>query len=131
MPEINEIVDISKKINFTLEKKIISHRKTSFGQRYILYFKKQKGINLHIITGLTGSGKTIYCNNLKNATVLTFDKLFDYSSKNIDYNKMNNIISTNSNNNDVYMDAYIFDIDPDLSSLINNINKQKSNKKYS
>ena len=37
--EINDIKIIAKKNNFILNKKIESHRKTMFGNRWILYYK--------------------------------------------------------------------------------------------
>ena len=39
--EFNDINDLSIKNNFTLLKQIESHRKTSFGNRLVVYYKKQ------------------------------------------------------------------------------------------
>jgi hypothetical protein len=64
-------------------------------------------MELKIITGLCGSGKTHFCNG-KNT--LSYDNVYSYQLCSLDYEKINNFLENNKNNNDIYLDAYNNDL---------------------
>ena len=61
-------------------------------------------MNITIITGLCGSGKTFFCKNKIN--VLIYDNIFSYKSNSIDYDKVNFFFDNIKNNENVYLDAF-------------------------
>ncbi len=66
-------------------------------------------MNINIITGLCGSGKTFYCDNL-NEPVLKYDNIYKYSVKNLDYDKIDIFIEKYKLNKNIYLDAYNNDL---------------------
>jgi hypothetical protein len=59
-------------------------------------------MNITIITGICGSGKSFYC---KNKTSLPYDTIYSYASKKIDYNKVDLFIEKNKKE-EIYLDAF-------------------------
>lgn len=73
-----------------------------------------------IITGLCGSGKTTYCNNIK-APYLSFDEMFNYNTKTIDIKKIDEFLNTHNTSRILYFDAYNEELLIYVSNKYNNI----------
>jgi ribosomal protein L11 methylase PrmA len=58
---------------------------------------------INIITGLCGSGKTHYC---KNKNSLSYDEIYSYETKNLNFEKINDFIENNEQKNEIYVDAF-------------------------
>lgn len=71
---------------------------------------------LVIVSGITGSGKTTYCDIIKHP-VLHIDHCFNYTTKTMDYDKIEKWKDENIQHGVLLLDAYLFGIDPDLSRL--------------
>lgn len=61
-------------------------------------------MNIKVITGLCGSGKTFYCKNKEN--IIVYDEIYSYQTNNFDKEKVNNILNNLDNNSIIYLDAY-------------------------
>ena len=61
-------------------------------------------MNIKVITGLCGSGKSFYCKNKEN--VIVYDEIYSYQTNDFDKKKINNILNNLDNNSIVYLDAY-------------------------
>lgn len=71
--------------------------------------------NLHIITGIYGSGKTTYCQDKQ---TLQIDTITNYDTLTIDYIKLHDWLHQQPYS-DMYLDNYLFDTDPNLTKLHN------------
>lgn len=60
--------------------------------------------NYIIVTGLCGSGKTTYVNNL-GVKSLHYDELYNYNTSTLNYDKINKFLNDNDNGT-IYLDAY-------------------------
>jgi len=61
-------------------------------------------MNIKVITGLCGSGKTFYCKNKEN--IIVYDEIYSYQINDFDKNKVNNTLNNLDDNSIVYLDAY-------------------------
>ena len=78
-------------------------------------------MDIKVITGLCGSGKSFYCKNKTN--VIKYDDIYSYQTNNFDKEKVNNVLNNLNNDNCVYLDAYNNDLINFITEnyVINNI----------
>ncbi len=80
---------------------------------------ERKDIELMLVTGIYGSGKTTYANSLSSA-VLHIDEYFDYTKKKLDSDLLRikkDYYTYCLNNKSIVLDAYTLFIDPKLDML--------------
>lgn len=81
--------------------------------------------NLILVSGLYGSGKTMYCTTVK-YPVIHIDHCFNYTTEVMDYNRIKKWKNENNQYDTLVLDAYLFDIDIDLSKLKETISPIKN-----
>jgi 2-polyprenyl-3-methyl-5-hydroxy-6-metoxy-1,4-benzoquinol methylase len=65
-------------------------------------------MKIHIITGLCGSGKSFYCKKYKN--VISYDNMYSYTTRSLDYTKIDMFLNNLDNLNELYLDAYNYEL---------------------
>lgn len=71
---------------------------------------------LIVVSGITGSGKTIYCGNIK-YPVMHIDSCFNYTTQTMNYYRIKEWKDKNNQHEALVLDAYLFFTDPDLLKL--------------
>lgn len=64
-------------------------------------------MNIYIITGICGTGKTFFC---KNKATLFYDEVFSYKTKLLDYEKIQTFFQTNKSEKEIFLDAFNIDL---------------------
>ncbi|MDQ7817355.1 MAG: methyltransferase domain-containing protein [Melioribacteraceae bacterium] len=81
--------------------------------------QKRLDVELVLVTGVHGSGKTTYANKISNA-VLHIDQFFDYSQNRLNYDSLKMVKDYQTyflNNKNIVLDGYVMFIDPQFEKL--------------
>ncbi len=81
--------------------------------------QKRDVLELVLVTGVHGSGKTTYANKLSNA-VLHIDQFFDYSQNKLNYDLLKLVKDYQTyflNNKNIMLDGYVMFVDPQFEKL--------------
>ena len=81
--------------------------------------QKRLDVELVLVTGVHGSGKTTYVNKISNA-VLHIDQFFDYSQNRLNYDSLKMVKDYQTyflNNKNIVLDGYVMFIDPQFEKL--------------
>ena len=76
-------------------------------------------MNIVILTGICGSGKTFYC---RDKISLSYDSVFSYSTKKLNYEKIDSFILSNKSKKQLFLDAFNKDL---INYIINNYDVNK------